>query len=180
MNFPEFSALELSWIRQELDDPTIEIFLQENWGSQNENYREFLHTDLKLRGASVDSSISHTEGLGGYVFTQKLNSKIGLDIEVVSRVRAEVAKRICQDVTEYTNAPSSASLWAAKEAAFKALKGPKQPQVVSEIIIGQWRIHDSQYETCRLENLQNLEKSVAKGIVLQKSGFVFSFFSVLP
>lgn len=180
MTFPDFTDLELSWVRHELDDPTLEIFLQENWGSYEKNYRQHLHTDLKLRGTFVDSSISHTEGLGGYILTQKLNSKIGMDIEVVERVRPEIAKRICAEASEFANAPSPASLWAAKEASFKALKGPKQPQVVAEIVINHWQNHSSQYETCRLENLRKLEKSVAKGIVITKLGFVFSFFSVLP
>lgn len=176
----EFSKIELSFIYQELNDPTIEIFLKKDWGSENKNYRQHLHTDLKLRGSMVDSSISHTDGLGGYILTQNPNTKVGFDIEVIDRVRPELARRICNTEEEFQLARNPASLWAAKEASFKALKGPYQPVVVTEISIGSWEIPSSQYETCRINNLHKFNLSVAKGIVLLKSGFVFCFFSARP
>jgi len=173
----EFTQIELSLIQQELNDPTIEIFLKKDWGSENQNYRQYLHTDLKLRGSVADSSISHTDGLGGYVLTQNWRTKVGFDIEVIERVRPELARRICNTEEEFRIAPKPASLWAAKEASFKALKGPHQPVVVTEITIGSWMAPHSQYETCRIDNLQKFNLSVAKGVVFLKSGFVFCFFS---
>lgn len=170
----------LSEVRVHLEDPSLELFLNDHWGSHHPQYRQLLHTDLKLRGRVADSSISHTEGLGGYLVSQNHSHKIGFDLEVVERVKPEVARRICETAAEFEEAPSPASLWAAKEASYKALKGPQQPLVVMQIRIGGWQKHASQIETCRIENHQKLEVSVTKGITYLHSGYVYSFFSVRP
>jgi len=176
-----FSHSELTVIRNFLEDPTLEVFLEKKWSSQNSGYRELIHADIHTKENIKDFSISHTTELGGYITSQlSANKNIGFDIEVSDRVRQDIAQRICLTEEEFKAAPSSASLWAAKEASFKALKGFNQPQVVSEIQIGSWQIHGSQYETCRIQNLQNFKVSVAKGIVFTKSGFVFCFFSARP
>lgn len=175
-----FNNSELTVIRNHLEDPTLDIFLDKKWSSHNPSYRELIHDDIKTKENRSHSSISHTTELGGYVTSQLSNSHIGFDIEVISRIREDVARRVCLTEQEFNCAPSAAALWVAKEASFKALKGFNQPQVVSEIEIGSWQTGNSQYETCRILNLQKFKVSVAKGIILTKSGLVFCFFSARP
>ena len=140
-------------ITQILQVQTLEFCLQTDWGSKSPDHSQKIHAHLKnqIQGneSSCSTSISHTEGFGGYVFlTREINEplQIGFDLELKERLAPAIAERICQDKLEFNEAPSPAALWCAKEAAFKALKGPHQPQVLPEIKISNWR-KNSQFET---------------------------------
>lgn len=156
-----FSELELQEIREILGAPKLEIFL----GS---DFREH----LEKRGSGF-SSISHTQDLGGYVFLPMTESAyadaIGLDIEIISRVTDPIVKRICKTEQEFKNAPSAAALWCAKEAAFKALRGADQPQVISEIEISEWKTN-SHFETFSFFSL-GVRQS---GLCLRKGVYQFA------
>lgn len=181
------SDSEIQSIRELLEIPHLEVIIRSSWGSENPEHREFIHGELKKKMAKAypfsDSSISHTHLLGGFAFSQFDSNhviQIGFDIEEDNRVSEPVARRICKTEQEFLNAPSSASLWAAKEAAFKALKGKTQPSVVSQIELVDWQQPRSQFETVQVSAPKFYSFSRIKGVLYKKSGFTFAFFASTP
>ncbi len=177
------SAQDIEIIRRYLQLENLEIVLRPNWGSTHADYRESLHGELKKRMAKAypfsDSSISHCPSMGGFAFTTFDSNhvlQIGFDIEEDARVRPETAKRICETLKEYQAAPSNASLWTAKEAAFKCLKGPKQPLVVSAVELTNWKTVDSQFETAEVQNPHQFNYARIQGIIVKKHPYSLTFF----
>ncbi|MEZ0392731.1 MAG: 4'-phosphopantetheinyl transferase superfamily protein [Pseudobdellovibrionaceae bacterium] len=181
------SAAEVQFIKNHLQVSHLEISIRPSWGSKQASHREEIHGELKKKMAKAypfsDSSISHCLTLGGFVFTQFDSDhviQIGFDLEEDSRVTTEVARRVCLTEDEFQRAPSAASLWSAKEAAFKSLKGPKQPLVVSEIELTDWKKLDSQYETVNVAGSAKFQSSQIQGILLKKNPYTFAFFIARP
>lgn len=117
------------------------------WGSKNENHRrlireclerqyrgQFAHDPLDLevppRLIRGSVSISHCETLGGYA---RSSHPVGFDIELITRVKEPIARRISASSDELVKAPSLAEYWCAKEAAYKMLRHYRQPQVIAEV-----------------------------------------------
>lgn len=189
---------EMTQIESLLDLPagTLNLEMDTDFGADNKLHRMFLKSDLRekliesgrdvpegtdpLKTQGVPISVSHTDELGGFVWINLKEPmpglQIGLDIENSTRVHEVVAKRICKSEAEFKAAPSPSSLWVAKEAAFKALRGPKQPQVLSEVEITEWTTVDSQIETCCLKDPQKLGLQFSKGLVIRKNAFKICFF----
>lgn len=118
-------------------------------------------------------SISHTKDMG-LIATAPV--PVGIDIESIARVQARAVARV-SNPEEVTAAPTPAHLWAAKEAAFKALYSFDQPSVVSQITIGDWRKIDSQTETFSLLNASDFKTSSSGcGITVKLSTLVACFF----
>lgn len=135
-----------------------ELFLNPDWGQDRQLLRralqqslrdemweafitlEELHRVLDLEQVpcfhQLFVSISHTKGLGGFVISRQA---VGLDFENAARVREALARRISSEEELHT-APSPGFLWAAKEAAYKALLSFHQPKVISEIAVGEWSL----------------------------------------
>ncbi len=177
------SAEETETIQKFLELPKLEIALRPTWGSEHPDFRESLHGELKKRMAKAypfsDSSISHCRSMGGFAFTTFDSDhvlQIGFDIEEDTRVRPEIARRVCMTEDEFARAPSPASLWTAKEAAFKCLKGPKQPLVVSDLEVTNWQTHGSQYETATLKDPHQFNYARIQGIVVKKHPYSLTFF----
>lgn len=180
-------APEIEKIREFLGLSHLEIDLRANWGSQFPNHRENIHGELKKKMAKAhplsDSSISHCHSLGGFAFIQFDSSRIvqiGFDLEESSRVSEPVARRICKTIQEYDRAPSCSSLWTAKEAAFKSLKGPRQPQTLSQLELGTWSFPASQFETVSVTEPEFYSCSRIQGVVIKKDFFTFAFFISTP
>jgi 4'-phosphopantetheinyl transferase len=174
---------EIETIQKYLQLENLEIILRPDWGSENPDFRESLHGELKKRMAKAypfsDSSISHCPSMGGFAFTMFDSNhvlQIGFDIEEDLRVRIETARRICDTAEEYDAAPSPASLWTAKEAAFKCLKGPKQPIIVSAVEVSNWQTVASQYETVEVKNPHQFNYARIQGIVVKKQPYTLTFF----
>jgi phosphopantetheinyl transferase (holo-ACP synthase) len=178
---------DISRVRELLGLKHLEVHLRPSWGSQNPGFRESIHGDLKAFMAKAyplsDSSISHCRSLGGFAFTQfdyDRLCQLGFDLEESDRVSHEVSLRICTTAQEYEKAPSNASLWTAKEAAFKALKGENQPSTLSQIVLTNWTQIDSQFETVSVANAKDFKLSKMAGIVLKKNIYTFAFFVGIP
>lgn len=181
------SKAELEEIKKLLSLSHLEIIVRHIWGSEHPEYRDQIHGELKKRMAQAyplsDASISHCRSLGGFAFTQYDTNEsvsIGFDIEENERVSEEVARRICLTPEEFEKAPSPVSLWAAKEAAFKSLKGPRQPQVVSELEITDWNVTASQIETAAVFDCRKFSSSQIHGVLLRKPKHTFAFFISRP
>jgi len=180
-------ADEITRIKALLGLKHLEVHLRPSWGSQSPGFREEIHGDLKtLMGKAYplcDASISHCPSLGGFAFTQfdyDQLLQLGFDLEETYRVSPEVARRVCLTAAEYEAAPSAASLWTAKEAAFKALKGVNQPKTVSQIVLNSWTQFDSQIETVAVANPTDFKFSKIFGAVLKKNPYSFAFFICIP
>lgn len=172
---------ELSLIRHFLGEPSLEIFLQKSWGSEFTSHREQIHNELLKHTKFVDTSISHTREMGGYVgicSSDKFKKHIGFDIEATSRVTQAIARRVCLTQEEFDQAPSPAHLWVAKEAAFKALRGCGQPKTVSKIEISDWVEYKSQIWGFRLHNWREFNLCDANGVILSKENLMFGYFIV--
>lgn len=180
----------------ELPADSLNLEMSTEFGADNKLHRMFLKSDLRdkliesgrsvpegtdpMKVQGVPLSVSHTDELGGFIWINlpepKAGLQIGLDIENSTRVHDVVAKRICKSEAEFKQAPSASSLWVAKEAGFKSLRGPKQPQVLSELEITDWQTVDSQIETCRLKDPQKYGLIFTRGLVLKKNAFKICFF----
>lgn len=193
-----FSAEEITLIETSLQIPegSFKFEIRPEFGANNSMHRMLLKSQLRenllaagkevptgtdpLKAAGA-ASVSHTDEIGGFAWLshdlKEQPMQIGMDIEVSSRVHEVVAKRICKTETEFKSAPSPSSLWVAKEAGFKSLRGSKQPQVLSEIEVTEWQTVNSQVETCCLKDPQKLGFTFCKGIVLKKNAFKISFFT---
>lgn len=178
---------EIKLVQEALGLSHFEVYLRPTWGSQSPGHREEIHGDVKQKMAKgypfSDSSISHARSLGGYAFT-KFDSdhviQMGFDIEEDSRATDEIARRICLTPEEFERAPSPASLWSAKEACFKCLKGIHQPKVVSDLELIDWLSPRSHIETVRLKDPRKFGYSHVLGILLKKSPYTLAFFVSKP
>ncbi len=172
----------LSWEPNELQDikellglKSLEIFVSTDWGSQKDNHRDLIHEHLKRRQQKAyplfDSSISHTMLVGGFIFAEFDHQdmmQIGFDMESSERITPKIAQRIAKSETEWNFAPSPQSFWVAKEAAYKSLKGPQQPIVISNIELSPWTKPMSQFETVRVQNVDSFSSKNIQGIVFKK------------
>lgn len=169
------SMLEL--LRQALHSPDLQVYAKAEWGSDNPEHRSLLHAERdKLMALTPDklySSISHTKGMGLLALSTK---PLGVDVEVISRVHEGVVTRI-SNPKEMGAAPSLSALWTAKEAAFKATREYKQPSVLSDISVGDWKNIESQVETFSLLNHRTHGLlSGERGACLKISPHCFGFF----
>lgn len=96
--------------------------------------------DAKLLEGKFSYSLSHSKVLGGAAFAADGEGHVGFDVEETSRVLPAVALRI-SDEEQFRSAPTPAALFVAKEASFKALRGHRQPPVLSEVEILEWKTH---------------------------------------
>lgn len=87
----------------------------------------------RLKDWSV--SISHCDNLGGWVAVPR-PLKVGIDIEIQTRLNDKLIRRISQD-GELINIPDPTFLWCAKEAYWKALED-QQPTAVTQIRVTNW------------------------------------------
>lgn len=166
------TTAQIEVLKTLLSAPELQVFTQTNWGSQDPTHRESLR-EFAQNFSHAFTSRSHTQGAG--IFVAHF-SAVGVDIEISDRVTPAVAARIAS-AEEVKAAPSAASLWSAKEAAFKALYTFAQPAVVSKISIGDWKNIDSRTETFRLTNAQEFNAPVnGSGAILNLAPFTFAFF----
>ena len=134
-----------------LSDLSLKIVSLNSWGSANPQHKELIYAALDQalqKNPGAFSSVSHSALDGGFALSAY---PVGFDIEISARVSKETIARISSS-EELELAPSFASLWCAKEAAFKALKTFKQPQVVSQIKINFDKNHQDRCAVFRVEN----------------------------
>lgn len=127
--------------------------------SQNKEHRLHIRQSLQRQLAPLDAgllelarrprlpgwsiSISHCPSVGGWVALPGSN-RVGLDIEELSRIQLPIVRRISEK-SEIQCAPRPEFIWCAKEAFYKGLDSD-QPQVISELGIGDWtQESDSSY-----------------------------------
>lgn len=161
--------------------PHLKVFFKSEWGSQNPEHRNLLKTELaqhnETNNVTPYHSISHCPAVGALVLS---SSPIGVDVEKSARVELKIVARVSSP-QELEIIPSPASLWCAKEAAFKALRPYQQPSVISEISIGGWQKIDSQIETFHMKNPPDFQAPVKnKGVVIHAEEITFSFFIFMP
>ena len=191
--------------REILNAPTLEICLAPEWGSTNRDSRLLLRraivnelgkheplseieSEILLRlefvpqppGASV--SISHTQSFGGFAYTRAQAPALGFDIELTSRIRPKAVERVSEP-GELQNAPGAPHVWVAKEAAFKSMRGAKQPAILSSLKTSAWR------SVANPENLSlwscdiredSLPNASTKGLTVELSGIALSIFLHQP
>ena len=88
------------------------------------------------------TSLSHTDKYIAFAaLANNTRGQIGVDIEPTERVHADVIERI-KKKSERTP-PWEAALWCAKESTWKALRGERQPKVISQVEIGEWKTLES-------------------------------------
>ncbi|MGE0631908.1 MAG: hypothetical protein AB7O96_05845 [Pseudobdellovibrionaceae bacterium] len=169
------SDSDISLLLKHLQIPDLKFDLRPEWNSGNPNHRKEIHHQIKSLPFEWSASISHCGKAGGWVAVPA-PYKIGFDIEEVSRVRPELARRICEEPDEeFTTAPSASSLWVAKEATFKGLFDINQPTVISQIEIGPWEVYDS-LECFKLRFIEYQRTPEAYGVALQKNELKLGFF----
>ena len=193
--FPEAFLTEIA---EFLQVPSVELFVSPDCGAGKPGHRELIRAHLaaqvgsshgsvepleksqlqsNLTSSLAVASISHAPGLGGYALVRKSERtsrlQIGFDLEVVARVTEPIARRVCLTAAEFERAPNAAALWAAKEAAYKSLQGPAQPQTVAEVEITSWTTR-SQFETFAFHTRQKSENLKYLGLCWQEDRHQFA------
>lgn len=156
--------------------PDLVVLMNPAWGSHNPEHRQLIHAERAKRNAEglLCSSLSHAPSMGVLVLSSK---PVGVDVEESNRVEGKVVGRV-SSAEELAQASTPASLWCAKEAAFKALKMYNQPSVISKISIGLWSNIDSQTETFQMLNPQEFSAPTANhGVVIKNASLTLSFFT---
>lgn len=163
------------------------IEIKPEWGSQVDNHRVLIRQGLKARYASEAASdlldlevlpklkkgfvsISHARGLGGYAYSADW---LGFDLETDARVRPELAARI-STMEEFSAAPDAASLWCAKEAAYKALAFVEQPTMVTDFSLA-WHRRGSDF-IFTMNEAARFGVVAGHGVVRKLSGHTMAVF----
>lgn len=165
-------------LKKLLSCPDLLVFIKNEWGSQNPQYRTLIQAELStlIANPKLHTSISHCPGLGAIIAAPQ---PIGIDVEVFTRVEPRVVARI-SSAQEVAQSPNPASLWCAKEACFKALRAFNQPSVISKISVGDWKKIDSQFETFRFLNPEDFNSpSESRGAIINLGEFTCAFFIFL-
>lgn len=129
------------------------------WSSEKTNHSAMIHSDQlsnpETRGCFV--SISHCPLAGGYAWITK-PWQVGFDLEVSERVTHSIAERVSSP-QELAKAPGPHFLWAAKEATFKSLLGPHQPDLMTQVTTQFWFEDTPDHFTFRwhLKDLKEVE-----------------------
>ena len=119
---------------------------QKKDGISEELLKNLLKPGESLKNAIAAISISHCPILGGFIFSFDKGLSVGLDIELVYRLKDKLLSRISTK-EEAREAPGPAFLWAAKEASFKcACSSGTALHFLNQCFISQWRqIEETSY-----------------------------------
>lgn len=169
----EFIAHDLRRHESDLVPRAVESFLA---APPEETTQALFDLEKIPRLPDLYLSISHCTGFGGLVWSPR---PIGLDLEEASRVREMAILRISSQ-DELKRAPDAAALWAAKEAAYKALRAYEQPQVLSQVETESWQSLDSHTETFRLFHPRQFHAPEGRGIVIRNKSHVLAIFEFQP
>ena len=185
--------ISLEVLKSVLDCPSLELHLSSHWGSSQPEHRfkirQFIAENVRACGgpdrtedildlekvpalSNSQVSISHCLQYGVIAFAQ---NPVGVDVEELPRLQDKIVARMSNE-SEMSQAPSAASLWVAKEAAYKALKSFAQPQVLSQLEIGMWQALDSHSETFALLNHSTFAAPVGKGVVIRNKSHALAVF----
>lgn len=189
----------ISTIQKVIKDPQFTIFLQEEWGSKNLQSRLSIrqhlakhHTrfftraqlanlsDLNLVPESEVGcfSISHTQSLGGFTYSEYLH---GFDLEEAQRVSEPVIRRT-STAEEFAEAPNKKLLWSAKEAAYKAVARPIQPiekfnLIMTDFICTNWQSpYNTDVWTFKIQSSKKLNLVLNQGFAFEEKDMIFAIF----
>jgi len=182
----------VSNISKQLNVPGLDLVLDTDWASSRPDHRSrlrrflferfdcdesMLDTDVLPRAANAEISVSHNRAIGGFASTAP-GHRIGFDIELSGRLKAENVRRVCVSDEELARAPGPDLLWSAKEAAFKALGPGRQPAVFSVIEIGGWaKATESGIHSCRVDSIDHRAPATAlRGVALRWEDQALSVF----
>ncbi len=155
-----------------LNDLSLKIVSLNSWGSANPQHKDLIYAALDQalqKNSGAFSSVSHASPDGGFALSAY---PVGFDIEVTARVTKTIVARISTS-EELELAPDFASLWCAKEAAFKALKTFQQPQVMSQIKIFFDKNHQDRSAIFKVENENDFGASGGLGMTYQTSTLTY-------
>lgn len=112
----------------------ISIYLRTSWAAPK---LKLAKNNLSLRELAKSApnlcvSISHTKHIGGYALSRR---PVGFDIEPRTRQLTDKAFHRLTLIQERQWPLTPIEFWVAKEAAWKSLRGPKQPQTISQIVL---------------------------------------------
>lgn len=153
------------------------------YGADQKDGRKLLEDDLLLQkavlaGMAPYSSISHTKGAGAFALS---DCPVGIDLELRHRPLSDKALHRISDLRERALVQDPIMLWVIKEAAWKSLRGPRQPPTISSIEIRQLtkrRTGRGYKFSFNIKNHNNLQRD-GLGLVLFRSRFIFGI-AVIP
>lgn len=114
------------------------------------------------------ASRTHCQGMTYEISTDDENIILGIDAEETDRVSETVITRVAN---AGDHKPKKFSyLWTAKEAAWKAQRGPLQPLAFSLVSIKNWKV----FKDLVLFDFK-AQGGIQTGVTLQKENITFSF-----
>lgn len=186
----------IATISKAIKDPEFKIELKPDWSSAHSNYRQEIRKFLsahftkyftRAQLATIHDlehipkseigcfSISHCQKLGGFSYSEFSH---GFDVEEISRISDPILRRTTKP-EEYEQAPKKYYLWAAKEAAYKALARDNSETNlnVTDLICVDWQPQfglDVWGFQIQSDKQVSLEKN--QGFVFEEKGLLFSIF----
>jgi hypothetical protein len=170
-------APALDFFREFLEDESLLVSAFTEFGADKPDYRARLRAQSEL-AKSARVSRSHSTTAGGFAQSARADRGLGFDLETTARITLPVVRRI--STAEELQAAGSVwpRLWVAKEACFKALQGPQQPKLVSDLHIGGWQRQSSQFDTCVLLQPERFQAHDGRGAIYWNPQFIFGVFSI--
>lgn len=186
------NTFELSKIQELLGTP-LDLEINPAWASDVADHRLALRTAVQNKFQSDDSvflsfekpltcfqnqfiSISHSLEAGVFITSP---APVGVDLEKTERIKPAVVRRVSSE-EEVHLAPSSADLWTAKEAIFKALAHFSQPPVMSQIEINSWEKLAENVSKFSLKNPKNFHAPAGKGLTIKSHSSTLAVFVFYP
>ena len=157
---------------KDFDTKDIVYKFDPNWGADVTGSKYLLLDSLKPY-VDFKYSKSHCPNLGGFfAINPETKTNVGLDIEQTDNITFNVVRRIYPKATE----ENCKATWVALEASFKGLRGFKQPQTLSQILLGPFQKVADNIQTFSLENPQVYGLKNSKGIVFGGKTHQICFF----
>ncbi|MFZ3229871.1 MAG: hypothetical protein WA160_06680 [Pseudobdellovibrio sp.] len=193
-NFEKAFEKKITFIKKQIQNLELNFILSTDFGSSLANYRQNIRknmednysycfnrqqlanlADLNLLPQASEGffSISHTQNLGGFSFS---NFKHGFDLENSDRISKNIILRTSSEA-EVLAAPDAKFLWVAKEAALKGMANLRDEYILTDFICEGWQSHSgNDVFSYRINSKKTLDFSHNKGFVFSEKDILYSIF----
>ncbi len=188
----------VSFIKNKVNDASIQFVLSKNYGSKEpkcrESIREYLGEEFTAHfsreqlatlpdlnqiptASNGYFSISHNQQIGGFSYSKFQH---GFDVESLKRISNAILQRTSGE-TERASAPNIKFLWVAKEAAFKALSSRSRNQVskfvLTDLVTFDWQAYaNTDICTFKIKSEKPIQQDINLGFIFLSEDMLFSIY----
>lgn len=156
-----------------------DLFFQKKDSFHEKLCLNLLKPGSALKNSIAAISISHCSVYGGFVFSFDKAVSLGLDVELIERPGVRPLTRVSTK-EEIEAAPLPASLWTAKEAAFKCAQAiDRKLTLLRECIISNWHQRESKIWRFSFQTNKSVHTN-GQGILFLFENKVLTLTSIKP